>query len=256
MSSAVRGCGRRKRGAVYLEVPLSSRGKPLDAFLLCPPQPIDAAALRLEPRGVRLVQHGERTHVFDWVGASHYPNVADVIAEIRRHGVSRRISANVDFSQLTPGSCLVLVHARAIIADPVPLRDILRVEAVEQAPGWPVWSPRASCPQRVPAHSEMPVSEPSPGFMCQSLYWETVEGGDVVLDPAVPWRTVDRTIGETTYRARRTPEGLPELTYALGAFAMLPIGQITVIRDPDGGTHEAPFERAQQSDLPVTLDDE
>lgn len=251
-----RGCGRRVLGGVYLSVPLDKeRGTPLDAFLLCPPKPMNAEELRLEPIGVRfIVSHGV-THVVDWVGASHYPNVADMIAEIRRHGASRRISRTADFSRLTPESRLILVHERAIITNADALRNVLRDEEVERRPDATGWAPARACPAKRIEHMAIPIDGEQPEFMCQSLYWEDIEGGEPVLDPAVCWRTVDRTIGDTVYRARRQPDDL-KLSYALGAFAMLPIGHISVIHDPEGGRHLAAIERAKRSSLPVVVEEE
>ena len=253
-----RGCGRRQKGACYLTVPVAEKGQgtPLDTFLLCPPRPVDAEALRLSPMGVRLHELGGITHVFDWVGASHYKNVADVIAESRRSGVSRRISRMSDFSRLGPGSCLLLLHERALIENAADYWSELRNEARELLPPHAdIWQPRHRCPKKLWEHVNIPMEPPMPAEMCQALYWEDVEGGDVVLDPAVPWRSVDRTVGSTTYRARRRPDGI-EPVYRLAAFAMLPIHHLTVINDPEGGRHEAALDAARESGLSVELEDE
>ena len=58
---------------------------PLDNFLLCPPRPVDQAAPP-KPIGVQLIEIGGITMSSTRVGASHYPNVADVIAELRDMG--------------------------------------------------------------------------------------------------------------------------------------------------------------------------
>jgi hypothetical protein len=76
-----------------------------------------------------------------------------------------------------------------------------------------------------------------------------------VLDPAVPWRTVDRTVGSTSYRARRRPDEF-EPVYELAIFAMLPIHHISVIRDPEGGRHITNADRARAANLPVEIEDE
>jgi hypothetical protein len=251
-----RGCGRRQKGATYLSVPVTSKGGvPLDEFLVCPPRPVDRAALRLEPIGVQLIEIGGITHVFDIVGATHYPNVADMISELRRHGASRRIAGTTDFRRLTPQSRLVLLHERAIIRNADQLRMILRNEERERRPDALGWSPLTFCPPRRLDHMALPIDDPQPEEMCQALYWEDIDGGETVLDPAVPWRTVDRSVGSTTYRARRRPDHF-EPVYELAIFAMLPIHHISVIRDPEGGRHRRAVDKANQGSLPVVLEDE
>jgi len=255
MHKVVRGCGRRQKGGTYITIPTGERGVPLDDFLPCPPRPVDAERLRIEPIGVQLIDVGGVTHVFDWVGSTHYPNVADMIAEMRRYGVSRRIATNTDFSRLSKASKLFLLHARALIRNAGQLRSILRDDVVERRPEATGWSPLAGCPARRMEHMAIPVEGPQPDEMCQALYWEDVEGGETVLDPQVPWRSVDRTVGSTTYRARRRPDGFTP-DYQLGIFAILPIHHLTVINDPEGGRHIAALERARRSGLPVEIENE
>jgi hypothetical protein len=255
MTGVERGCGRRQKAGVYLSVPLSTSGVPLDRFLLCPPRPVDREALRLEPIGVQLVEIGGVTHVFDIVGQSHYPNVADMIAELRRYGASRRIASTADFGRLTRDSRLVLLHERAIIRNAERLRQILRDEELERRPEAIGWAPLRHCPAKRLDHMAFPIDDPQSEAMCQSLYWEDVEGGEAVLDPAVPWRTVDRTVGSTSYRARRRPDEF-EPVYELAIFAMLPIHHISVIRDPEGGRHITNADRARAANLPVEIEDE
>ncbi|GGR15842.1 hypothetical protein [Deinococcus ruber] len=55
------------------------------------------------------------THVLDWVGEGHYPEIADFIEEARLKGVSRKISHTAPISGLTKDSRLFLVHPRAAI---------------------------------------------------------------------------------------------------------------------------------------------
>jgi hypothetical protein len=236
-------------------VPLSDRGVPLENFLTCPPRPVDREALRLEAIGVQLIEIGGVTHVFDIVGRSHYPNVADMLAELKRYGASRRIASSTDFVCLTPESRLVLIHERAIIRNAFRLREILRDEELVRRPDAIGWTPLRLCPAKRLDHTAFPTDDPQSGVMCQSLYWEDVQDGEAVLDPAVPWRTVDRRVGSTSYRARRRP-GEFEPEYELAVFAMLPIHHIAVIRDPAGGRHITNGDRARAADLPVVFEDE
>lgn len=93
-----RGCGERKQTAVYCEVGMGPGGRPLEDFLICPPQKINPAELGVRPIGVRLVQHQAVWHTLDWMGSEHYPNVADMVEEVRRFGLSRRLPRTLDFS--------------------------------------------------------------------------------------------------------------------------------------------------------------
>ena len=114
----VRGCGTRQMGAAYLEVPSDEGGQPLEYFLVDPPHKLNdetRAAMGLTAIGTTMIERGGQTHALDWVGAEHYPNVADFCEETRRFGVSRRIGKAAEFSRLGPGARLILVHARAWI---------------------------------------------------------------------------------------------------------------------------------------------
>lgn len=263
--SKVRGCGVRHRGAIYVEVPTSRSGRPLEDFLVCSPVPVDAEAMRLEPRGVSLIERPSAEGVYDiydWIGSTHYPNVADVLAEGRRLGFSRRVARTLDFARIGPDTRLILLHSRAHMRNAHELRRALLHEARERMGdghterGQVI---RASCPKAVPGHTDIHDlgrrGAPLVTEMCQALYQDDVGGGELVLDPAVPWRTVERQIGETVYRARRRPDGfVPD--YQVAIFAVLPIGHITVIRDPEGGTHIDALDRAKRAGIDVELEDE
>src|SRR5262249_38923290 len=76
-----RQCGYRKKGGVYLTVPTSEDGAPIEYFLVDPPQPVELGALGIAPRGVHLIENEGVWHVFDVVGQESYPNVADFVEE-------------------------------------------------------------------------------------------------------------------------------------------------------------------------------
>jgi hypothetical protein len=387
---------------VYIEIPLSDRGVPFDHFLICPRQPIDAEEMRLAPRGVTLVERDGVTHVIDWIGSVHYPNVADFVAEARHLGISRRIARSIDFGKLSRDSRLLLAHSRAHmlnagdfyrglmrdgwamrcpkgipehnrlapkISDPKEHRPQQPADfwsKVDTGPGcweWSLSTTEAGYGQvwasgkmttshrrawelsngPIPAGLEVchkcdnkrcarpghlflgthaenmadhqakgraraPRNEASPAAKltdqqvaeirqrradgetlqalgdafgvhhstilricreelrpqggegppcCCGLYWDDVEGGEAVLDPSVPWRTVERTIGETTYRARRRPDAF-EPEYALAIFASFPIGRLVVIDDPDApeGVAETLKRVREAQGLDVTLEEE
>lgn len=234
---AVRGCGRRVKGAVYITQDAPSGEATLTDYLLCPPIPMDAEGLGLSPRGVSLIRDELGvTHIVDWIGDAFYPNVADFLEEARRIGISRRIPRTVDFGRLSATSRLILIHHKGIIVNAAAYREAI---AEESAAGCASWAkplkPIRDCPRHNRKHMALRflgggeyISD-----MCQFLYYEDIEGGEAIYDPAVPYRTVARRVGETRYRARRTPDGV-KAVYALAAFASIPIAAIAVIDDPDG----------------------
>ena len=119
-SGARRGCGYRQPGGAYLAVPLGPEGRPVEDFLVDPPVVVEGDqhhALGLSAVGVTLVERDGTTHVFDIVGREHYPTVAEFVDEVRRLGVSRRISRTADFSRLSADSRLVLLHEHADVAN-------------------------------------------------------------------------------------------------------------------------------------------
>lgn len=246
MKGVKRGCGTREQGGAYLEVPLSRNGKPVEHFLIDPPHPLDADALGMSPIGVKLIDdlEGRRTpdgkplqHVVDWVGAQHYPNVADMVEEIRRFGLSRRIARTKDFARLGPGSRILLAHAHAII-EPDFVRDAYYLRG-------------HACPKRLDDHTTETIA----GRMCAGLWWEDVVGISSAPDPT-PDRSgrVIRSMPSFSYDCRCRPPRI-EPRYQLGLFASFPIAQIAVIR-ADDGSHEVTEHIVRQSLLPVVVEDE
>ena len=159
----LRGCGERKRGGIYAECGLSPWGVPIEHFLVDPPQVVDAGALGLASIGVKLIEMHGALHVFDIVGAEHYPNVADFVEEVRVMGASRRLAKTLDFAKLTADSKLVLLHRRAHIDN---AGDSFASLGTWPPPGW-------QCPKRLPEHQQ-PGSPPA---MCAGLWWTDVDGG-------------------------------------------------------------------------------
>ena len=229
-----RQCGYRKKGGVYLTVPTSEDGAPLEMFLLDPPQPVELNALGITQRGVHLIKKEGVWHVFDVVGQDSYPNVSDVIEEARWLGVSRRCEL-LDYSRLTKESRLVLIHQRAHIKNYVEyLKHFTRQEIDD-----------FRCPYK--HHRIDNLDE-----MCAGLWWHDVSEG-VELDEERPRDPVSRKLEcGASYRCYGQPaEVTPEYQYAI--FAIFPIGQIEVIEDPDDRTHEKKIERIRRSELPVSL---
>lgn len=248
--TGVRGCGKRVPGGIYAECGLSEDGKPVEDFLFCPPQPVDAKAAGVTPLGTKLVEHRGVWHVLDWVGAAHYPNPADFIEETRRLGVSRRLSPLLDYSLLTPESRILLMHERALAEDPTRLWRLL--ELAEETP--------RGCPRQVSEHYHADLSDlllsvaygdtPDARFpYCAAWHWETVRDGTPVSEGS---RLVTREMPAFTYTAKRAPDGL-NTEWRLGLFMWVPIGRLAVVRDAEGGTHNAAYDHAAGSSLPIDI---
>ena len=244
---ALRACGARVRGGVYAETHLSREGLPVYEFLIDPPLGINPTAMGLSPIGVRLIEKGGITHVLDWVGSEYYPNVADMVEEIRRMGISRRLPSTLDFGKLTPGSMIFLAHARAIIENAGEY-FAERGGFIKEGPHWFETDEDTSgwwCPQGHPSHLN-PVDPPP---MCASLWWENLSGGE----DSEGDRGVKRTMPAFSYRGLRSPDGVKP-RYAIGLFAGFPINNIAVINDPDGDSHEKALKRVVRTSLPVSLE--
>jgi hypothetical protein len=229
-----RQCGYRKKGGVYLTVPTSDDGAPIEYFLIDPPQPVELDALGIAPRGVHLIEKEGVWHVFDVVGQDSYPNVCDVIEEARYLGVSRRCEL-LDYSRLTTESRLVLIHQRAYIRN---FLEYLAHFSEQEAADF-------RCPRRY--HQIGALEE-----MCAGLWRHDVVEGIERDEEGSRDRVSRRLECGAQYQCYGQPDEVtPEYQYAI--FAILPIGQIEVIEDPDDRTHEQKIERARKSQLPVNL---
>lgn len=231
-----RGCGAaRTRGAVYLELGVGPGGKPIEDYLLDPPHPVDVDALGVSPLGVTLIERDGVAHVLDWVGESHYPNVADYVEEVRRFGLSRKVAPNLPFHRLTPASRILQIHPRAYISNAQEYRPRLEEPLAS----------RYSCPKKIEHHHTGEAS------FCLGVCWEDVEGGRD--HPGGGERRVLREMPSFAYEALRRPEGI-EPGYRPAIFASFPISRIVVIRG-DADEHEPALKAAKKSVLPVDLED-
>ena len=131
-----RGCGEREPGGVYIECGLSPYGRPLEEFLVDPPLPppegkgkeelankpqLWVRTARRDPGDPSteyvVMNPGTEQPIVDlllWIGAEFYPYVSDYIEEVRRFGASRKLNPNLDFSQLTRWSRMILIHPYAL----------------------------------------------------------------------------------------------------------------------------------------------
>lgn len=222
---------------------------PIEYFLIDPAMPVPPG-MGLPNRGVSIHQRpgpNGAYDVYDRVGESGYPHVADFIEETRRLGLSRRIATNADFSKLDSQSRIILAHPKAVVVNAEDMYGALVTEHLTYAHHHP-W--RCIC--GLEAHEAM---LDIPDFeTCASLWYETVTGGEESFDPDDFPRTVDCRVGHIRYKARRPPSDL-RVTFAEGFFLRLPIHRLAVIRDPAQGRDEGAMERASASGLPVVLED-
>lgn len=251
--SSARGCGgSRDAGGIYLEAGSAGGTVPLWTCICDPVQPIDVEALDLSPVGVKLIEINGVTHVFDWVGATHYPNAADFLEEFIRLGLSRRISRKEDFRKLTSASKIFLIHPQAYFAERPPFID------------------SRLCP--CPTGKHDPEShDPA----CSGYLWQIAEPGATDLNlldgnyepPAGLFPTwAPKPVEPGRYCGTRE---MPAFTYTLGerghnvdlqllpgVIAVCPIEAIAVVDNPADpeGVGET-LGAARESSLPVKLED-
>lgn len=216
----VRGCGTRKQGGIYAECGLSPNGSPIETFLFDPPILVPAD-LRVPAIGVTTIERDGVTHIVDRVGMADYPNVADMVEEIRRFGLSRRIPSTFSFEKLTPESRIFLVHDRAWVS-PMSI--------------YQEWF----CPKHMPSHA--PEMAPD---ICSGVWWQDVVLGEPVAGVNDP-RLVLRKMPSFTYTARARPAA-SDIQERQAFFASFPLSRLAVVR----GDHAHALERARKAHVAV-----
>lgn len=255
MQGVERGCGVREPGGIYFETPhcrvITDRCRPVDDFLFDPPLPL--GNLDVPNRGVLIMERpdGSGVHdVYDRVGESGYPNVADMIEEIRQFGLSRRAGKGLDFGLLGPGSLIFLIHPRAIITNATDAYRFLANERDEN----PAKSHPFRCPCRRANHRHLPDAAPdADGFTqetCAGLWYELLTNADANYDLDAPRRSCTRRVGSTVYSGRSVPHDFTP-DYAPGIFARFPISRLAVVADPEGTADLDAHKRLETTHLPV-----
>lgn len=240
LGAAERGCGKRKKGGIYAEVPLKDKeGYPFESFLICPPIPIhDPKAYGITPLGVKLIERDGVYHVFDWIGSKHYPNVWDFIAEGKAHGISRRLPKNLDFSKVTKESRIIFIHSRAHMTNTLEFAAaaMTRNQSVDGV---------SFCPKD--------TDHPS-GEMCLNMCQHDIVGGveDISSDLNNP-DVVHRTIGSVDYAGWRSILPDADKGYVPAVFLSLPLSRLAVIA---GNGADKAMEAAQKASVPVKMWDE
>jgi hypothetical protein len=235
-----RGCGSRVKGGVYMECGTSPIGLPLERFIVDPPRAIVPESMGVSPVGVTLHDIKGVTHVFDWVGSTHYPNVADFVEEARRFGTSRRLPKNLDFSRLTSQSRMILIHARGYVGN---YHDYMAAEP-DGARGCPA------------AKHGTDAKE-----MCARLWWQDVlltghgHGTMQASDFVAATRRVTRQMPSFTYEGFKPPYGI-EATTLPAIFLSLPINRLVVVKSDDGSHEETAKRIEEAAGLPIDVENE
>lgn len=241
LGAAERGCGKRKKGGIYAEVPFKDDdGLPFEHFLVCPPIPIqDPKAYGVTPLGVKLIERHGVYHVFDWIGSKHYPNVWDFIEEGKVHGISRRLPKNLDFSKITKESRIIFIHSRAHM-DKV---GAFAVAAHGRNQSVDVYN---SCPKG--------TTHP-PAEMCLDMCLHDIVDGvdDLSSKAAIDSDRVTRTIGSVQYQGWKSLMPDADKEYVPAVFLSLPLMRIAVIA---GNGADKAMESALKSAVPVKMWDE
>lgn len=221
-----RQCGHRVAGGAYAECRPSEYGRPVEDFIVDPPQPVSLEALGLTAVGVKLIENNGTWHLFDVVGQEYYPSPADFVEEVRQMGASRRLPGNLDFSKLTPASKLVLIHQKAMIVNYAQYT-------------WPGPTP---CPRGLVEHRLDHLDS-----MCAGLWWCDFQ------DTPGTFGLVERSLKcGVHYYGYPRPNGIISI-YTQAIFMILPLTNLAVITG--GESTEANYRAALQSSLPVLLED-
>ncbi len=212
------------------------------------PPPAIPQAVELAPQGVMLFEVEGVWHILDWVGSSHYPNVADFVEEVRQMGMSRRLPKTLAFERLTLESRHFLVHSRAIVAHP----EMYRVPHVEPDTDDTTGRGPYRCPHNIPSHAAgVEVGETLHHPMCAGIWWEDLDPCEYVGDGQD--RKAKRRIPSGTYEGLGPPVEPRMREYLPGMFAAFPVWNLQVVR---GGEHEAAAADAGRSGIDVEVVDE
>lgn len=243
-----RRCGSRVAGGVYVELPLSKYGLPLEDFL-CDPARVIPDELELPTRGMVLRTNEDGSKIlYDWIGENNYPNVLDFVEEVRAMGLSRRIQSNFDFDQLDGTVKYCAVHPRGYVANESWYREYAREnplvgkDGIKRETPWP-------CPRGLHTVNG-DHDEP-----CSAVWWHDIAPGHGVLTEHGRIVEVEQPSARP-YVAMERPHGVVPV-YFPAVVMVLPLRQLTVIRGPDG-EHEKPLGNAGKvrGGIKVRLEDE
>jgi len=281
-----RGCGEREPGGVYIESGLSPYGRPLEEFLVDPPLPppegkgkeelankpqMWVRTARTDPGDPSteyvVMNPGTEQPIVDlllWIGAEFYPYVSDFIEEVRRFGASRKLNPNLDLSQLTRWSRMILIHPYALntlweeqqrphtCAKSIPGHALAErgEEGEEQEHGW---QDEGEAPE-VASEEEAPLDAHRGPCLSKCYELIPIEVAQNAAEPGEAAPFCLREIGSTIYSYRPTGESADGLRP--GIFAALAITGIALNQLSDGAVNEkakAKIEEAQQKNGAMAL---
>jgi hypothetical protein len=251
--AAERGCGSRVAGGLYLEIPTSENGLPIQYFLVDPPVRTSVYFgvnhVGLPSKGVTLHhQEGEENivRILDVVGKDSYPTPADFIQEAGKFGISRRISRRIDLTGVGPNGWLCLFHDRAWS---------------NNMSAYGVWiCPHASRSESFSPGSQRIAFEHHPDMIaadncCAGFWWQDVPHNPTTGYRVIHNRLVKRKMPSLEYSAYLRPEGIQESDYEQAMFAVFPLhmANLAVVK---GEGDEESLAAAQRGGLPILEVDE
>lgn len=233
-------CGWRKWGKTYFENYIV-RGEnvyqmPLDAFLICPPWPVDLQAIELSTQGMSIIERpdmfGKGTGIYDlwdYVGLPDKVYAVDYIEEARHLGTSRLVPEPVlkseKFKLLKPDvSSHIFVSNKALLTQ----------KSAEKLQAHRIGI--HDCPANLDYHKDMKKGEVLP---CLALNWEAVETAASSKTAREWWVPVPRCANPTfAYKGATALKSWKIEFEGPAMFMALPLlkSELAVIEDPI--THE------------------
>jgi hypothetical protein len=252
-----RGCGERTPGGIYIECGLSPVGRPFEDFLVDPPLALPpglgSEALANKPH-FWTDSATDAVHLVIWIGAEHYPYLADFVEEARRLGISRKLSSQLlerpEFRRLNLSSRMILAHPRALntwwVQQPPPFTCMKEVRGHAKSGDADEVRHQdtvADCDEGdrtgpclfqtwdlIPAAEALPLTDPVTGAPVVDPITLEVQRKCFVLGGRT-WYA--RRIGSTEYAYASTGESAAGLEP--GVFGAFPITGFALVKCADGG---------------------
>jgi hypothetical protein len=229
-----RGCGWPIAGGTYAFVESGFNGTPIWKFLLDPTVVIDdpeafglsAISMVLKSRGCTNAVGQEIYDIFDWIGASAYPNPTDWLLEVQNLGFHQKMNPT-HLLYLVPESLYFGIHSRAAFENPTNAYNTRILH-----PDYP------KCPCDIPSHKDYLDGDKLHLGTCPGLYFSSLVKGTKIKE-----REVVRKMPSFEYSGFSPAGGEGETLPAI--FFKLPIGRMAkflVYTDEKNKTHEKALE--------------
>lgn len=250
----VRGCGKRVQGGVYVVTKLSPFGIPINSFLFDPPWvPIDTEGNVHYPGavGLHLVENPYKEGVvdlWDWIGEQYYPYFPDFWEEARLYGLSRRISSNTNFEQLSKDSGIIGFHRKGILKGSRKFYEYL-LNTFEKNTFMDL------CPQNYEHRLD-----DKENIFCVRYLWQLVDEVEEYENRlhVIPIPRSSNNL-QNFYMAAYYPDWIKSKQFKVewipAAMFRLPIHRLEIVKDPIGGLHELALEKIEKSvtDIPYQV---